>query len=318
MFKKFLDNLIVVIMASVLFFIFNSSTSANELTFAQVSDVHYSRDKINTSYRLNKESCNLLNDTILQINSNKKINFTIFTGDMINKSRKEDLFEFIEIANELKKPWYVAIGNHDINIGGYLSKTKYMEILAKRNKTLAKSKKTYYSFIPKKGFKAIILDTIISTRITANGEIDKEQLEWLDSELEKSKNDIILIFMHVPVIEPFASQSHKLLNANEVLNILEKYKNPIAIFSGHYHTTKIIPKGNMIFVNTPSLVSYPNAFRIIKVTNTPKSVIFDIKFKETNLKDIQQLAKMMVFSSDLYYGKENDRNFTYKIIKKED
>ena len=106
MFKKFLDNLIVVIMASVLFFIFNSSTSANELTFAQVSDVHYSRDKINTSYRLNKESCNLLNDTILQINSNKKINFTIFTGDMINKSRKEDLFEFIEIANlniEIKK-----------------------------------------------------------------------------------------------------------------------------------------------------------------------------------------------------------------------
>ena len=121
--------------------------------------------------------------------------------------------------------------------------------------------------------------------------------------------------MHTPIIEPFSSPTHRLLNDNEALTILKKYKNPIAIFSGHYHATKIIPKGNLLFVSTPSLVTFPNAFRIIKVTNHKNNVIFDIKLKETNLKEVQTLARMMVMQTDLHYGKEADRNFIYKIEK---
>lgn len=315
MIKKFIDNLIVVILAGIFFFIFNASTSANELTFAQISDAHYSSDKVNTSYRLNAESKKLLEDAISQVNLTPNIKFVVFTGDMVNKSRKDDLLQFIDIANTLNKPWYAVFGNHDINIGGYLSKAKYSEILAEKNTTLTKIQKSYYSFVPQKGYKVIILDSIIDTKITANGEIDKEQLKWLDNELEKSKKDIVLIFTHVPIVEPFSSPGHKLLNDKEVLEILSKYKNPIAVFQGHYHTTKIIPKSNLLFVSTPSLVSYPNAFRIIKIKNNKNNVIFDIKFKETNLKDIQQIAKMMVFSADLYYGKDTDRDFVYKIQK---
>ena len=52
--------------------------------------------------------------------------------------------------------------------------------------------------------------------------------------------------MHVPVLQPIESPGHKLLNDKEVLNILTKYKNPIGVFSGHYHTTKIIPKSNLL------------------------------------------------------------------------
>lgn len=315
MIKKIFDNLIVIFLAGLFFLLFNASISANELTFAQISDAHYSPDKVNTTYRLNAESKKLLEDAISQVNSTPNIKFVIFTGDMINKARKEDLFQFIDIANTLKKPWYAVFGNHDINIGGYLTKSKYCEILAERNKTLSKIQKPYYSFVPQKGYKVIILDTIIDTRITTNGEIDQKQLKWLETELEKSKNDVVLIFTHVPIVEPLSSKGHKLLNDKEVLEILNKNKNPIAIFQGHYHTTKIIPKGNLLFVSTPSLVSYPNAFRIIKVKNNKNSVVFDIKLKETNLKDIQQIAKMMLFSSDLYYGKDTDRNFVYKIQK---
>ena len=315
MIKKFLDSLFVIILATIFFIIFNASTSANELNFAQISDAHYSPDKVNTSYRLNAESGKLLKDAIEQINSNNSLEFVVFTGDMINKARKEDLLQFIDIANTINKPWYVAFGNHDINIGGYLTKSKYSEILAQKNKTLSKIQKPYYSFTPKKGYKAIILDTIIDTKITANGEIDSTQLKWLDEEIKNSPKDIILIFTHVPIVEPFSSSGHKLINDKEVIEVLQKYKNPIAVFSGHYHTTKIIPKDNILFVSTPSLVSYPNAFRTIKITNNKKNVTFNIKLNETNLKDIQKLAKMMVFSSDQYYGENNDIDFVYTIKK---
>jgi 3',5'-cyclic AMP phosphodiesterase CpdA len=313
--KRLFDNIFVIFLAGVFFFVFNSVSSASELTFAQISDAHYTLIKANTSYRLNAESENLLIDAINQINMTPDINFVMFSGDMINRARKEELYSFIDIANTLKYPWYAIFGNHDINIGGYLSKKKCSQILSENNPTLKDYNKPYYSFVPKKGFKVIALDTVIDTKITTNGEIDKEQLKWLDKELSKSKNDVVLIFMHVPAVEPFSSSSHKLLNDDEFLNILSKYKNPIGVFSGHYHATKIIPRGNIIFVSTPSLVSYPNSFRIVKVKNNRNNVIFDIKFKETSLKDAQQLAKMLVMQSSMYYGEDDDRDFVYKINK---
>ena len=95
--------------------------------------------------------------------------------------------------------------------------------------------------------------------------------------------------------------------------ILEKYKNPIGVFTGHYHTTKIVQKENLLFVTSPALVSYPNAFRIVSVVNHKKKTVFEITFKETNLKSLQRKAKLMVFSSKLYYGDTKDRTYTYEI-----
>lgn len=314
--KGLFDNIFVVFVAVALFFAITSSSSADELSFAQISDAHYSPDKVNTSYRLNAESKPLLEDAITQINLTPHVDFVVFTGDMINKPRKNDLLDFIKIANTLKKPWYAAFGNHDISIGGYLSKKKYTQILGENNKTLSKIKKPYYSFSPKRGYKVIILDTIIDDRITANGEIDSEQVKWLDKELSRSQKDVVLIFCHVPIIEPFKSSGHKLNNDEEVLKILSKYKNPIGVFSGHYHTTRIIQKDNILFVSTPSLVSYPNAFRIVKVLKHRDKVVFDVSFKETNLKNVQQTAKLMVFSASKYYGEDDDRNLKYTVKRK--
>ena len=42
--------------------------------------------------------------------------------------------------------------------------------------------------------------------------------------------------------------------------ILNKYKNPIAVFQGHYHGAKITQRDNILYVSCPALVSYPNAF----------------------------------------------------------
>ena len=121
--------------------------------------------------------------------------------------------------------------------------------------------------------------------------------------------------MHVPVIEPYNSPNHRLLDADKMEEILNKYKNPIAVFQGHYHGAKITQRGNILFVSCPALVSYPNAFRMITVTNYRTKVVFDIQNKETRLKDIQKLAKLLVFGSTIYTGEEKDQNGTF-VIKK--
>lgn len=314
--KELINGISVILLAGVMFLGLKVySASGNNLTFAQISDVHYSSAKTNTSYRLTAESGELLQDAISQVNETPDIDFVMFSGDMVNTPYQKELMSFISYANQLNVPWYATLGNHDICVGGFLSKKIYWDILNSHNKNFNFSK-TYYSFVPKKGYKVIGLDPIIDTRITANGEIDPEQLKWLDKQLSKSKNDVVLIFIHNPLIEPFHSESHRLLNADEVLKVITKYKNPIAVFSGHYHTTKITQMKNVLHVSTPSLVSYPNAFRIVKINKQKNKVVFDISFKETRFKDVQKRAKMMAFGSKTYYGAETDRSGTYVIEKK--
>lgn len=288
--------------------------SAASLKFVQLSDVHFAISEANTTFKMTGESPKLLNDAISQINDMSGINFVMFTGDQINTPYEKELQAFLPYAEKLNVPWYITFGNHDRCVGGFLTKELYLDIVGSHNENF-KFKKPYYSFVPQKGFKAIVLDTIITEKLTSNGRISAEQLAWLDKELENSKKDVVLIFMHVPIVEPFPSSGHRLLNAGEVQAVIEKYKNPIAVFQGHYHASKITQRGNVLYVSSPALVSYPNAFRVVSVSNLWRKVVFDIKTVETREKTVQKLAKLLVFGATVYTGNEKDQNGVYEIRK---
>lgn len=288
--------------------------SDSSLKFVQLSDVHFASNGQNTTFKMTGESPKLLQDAVNQVNEMSGVNFVMFTGDQINTPYEKELEAFMPYAEKLNVPWYITIGNHDRCVGGFLNKKLYLDIVRAHNENF-KFEKPYYSFVPQKGYKVIVLDTIPMDRLTSNGEIPKEELTWLDEQLEKSQKDTVLIFMHVPIVEPFPSSSHKLLNAGEVQATIEKYKNPIGVFQGHYHASKITQRGNVLYVSSPALVSYPNAFRVVTVSNTWHKVIFDVKTVETREKTVQKLAKLLVFGSNVYSGDAKDQNGVYEIKK---
>ena len=305
---------ISILLAGAMLFGLQSYSTTNSLKFAQVSDVHFYTGTNNTTFKMIGRSPELLDDAIEQINETPNVAFTMFTGDLIDKSFEKELSAFLPHTEKLNTKWYFAFGNHDTMIGGYLTPEVYIQTVKKYNPNFTFDK-SYYSFVPQKGYKVIVLDTIIRDRLTSNGFIDKEQLSWLDSELDASKKDTVLIFMHVPVIEPYSSPNHRLLNSDEVQEVLNKYKNPILVFQGHYHGAKITQRDNILYVSCPALVSYPDAFRMVTVTNYRNKTTVNIENKETRRKDIQKLAKLLIFSASVYEGEEKDQNAMITIKK---
>ena len=290
---------------------------SSNLRFAQISDAHYSTFEKDTSFKILNESGKLLDDAIMQVNNTPNLDFVMFTGDMVNQPQEDQLLSFIKHANLLCFPWYVVLGNHDISHGGRLSKKMYLDILNGHSSNYCYTC-PYYSFTPKKGYKVIGLDTIIDYEMTSQGEVSEEQLKWLKKELNHSKGDIVIIFTHVPLIEPFPSDNHKLRNSYDVKLLLKKYDIPIIVCSGHYHATKIFQEDNVLYINTPSLVSYPNAFRVINLSPRRNKILVDVYLKETNLKTLQSKAKAKGIGVNLLYGSEADRTNTFELPRKRD
>ena len=288
----------------------------NNLRIAQVSDAHFSSFEGNTSYKFLKKSGELLDDVIFQINTSGPYDFVMFTGDLVNYPKISEIQKFTSHVNNLIYPWYAIAGNHDISIDGPLTKDKFMATLAQANDNMNQIN-IYYAFTPKKGFRVICLDSIIDYKLTANGEISNEEFIWLKEELDEHEKDTIIICTHVPIIEPYSSSNHKMLNEYEVRKLLKTHKNPLIVLQGHYHCVKIRQDENMLVITSPSLVTYPNAFRVININSNKNRTLVDVYLKETNLKDIQTRSKLRLMGTEKLYGEECDRNASFELGRKD-
>lgn len=312
-FQKF-TNFVLTIVIAILISSQVCTAANNNLRFAQVSDVHFSSFEENTSYKFLKKSPELLDDAIFQLNTSKPYEFVIFTGDLINVPKTSELDKFLKHIEKLETKWYAINGNHDIAFEGALTKSVFREKLHSANHRIPNDK-SFYAFTPKRGFRVICLDSIINYKLTSNGEIGTEQFEWLKNEIKNHPNDVIIICTHVPIYEPFNSPNHKMNNEYDLQRMLKGFNNVIVVLQGHYHCTKAIQKENVVYISSPSLVTFPNAFRVININSNKNRVVIDVFLKETNLKEIQTRSRMRVLSSNLLYGDENDRNTSFEIKK---
>ena len=313
--NKFLKKFFIFVLLFCLFFGLEPEVLAAKLKFVQVSDVHFSTVREDTSYKLLARSRELLEDAVKQINEMKNVDFVMFTGDLIDQPNVESFEEVMPYVNKLNAPWYFTLGNHDTTDNGEMTKSKIISLLLANNPNL-NINSLYYSFTPKKGFKVIVLDSVIDEKSVSTGVLTQDQLKFVDFTLKKSKKDVVLIFMHHPLFQPFRVDNHKLTNDKEFYALLEKYNMPIAVFSGHYHMTKIIRHGNILSVSTPALITYPNAFRAVIISNNRKEAVFNFLFYETGLKELQKKTKFIAYQKDRLTGKPNDRTCTIVIDKK--
>ena len=292
-------------------------TNAKELKIVQLSDIHYDSVLINIDSRMYGESRELFQAAIDDINSLKDIDAIVSSGDNINRPSKKDFFNFLKTSKQLKVPFYIAIGNHDVGLLGNSTKRFYINTMKKHYPHIKpEGKNTYYITDSIKGYKFIFLDGVIDAQLSAHGFFPKEQLVWLDNKLKTNENYKIIIVQHHPVVPPFEGGTHDVVNSDEYLEIIDKYDNVVAVLSGHYHCVKATIRNNVLHAAAPSLVQYPNAYRLMTFKDEDTCIVVTSEFRETSLNAIQNTRTERILRIlDVYSRMEEDKNFTYKLCK---
>lgn len=303
---------------AILFFLFAQlPTFASSVKFAHISDLHYQSNILRTS--VNYYALPLIDSVADEINSDKDVEFTLITGDAINKRRySEAKFIFSHFNEIFNKPWYYVLGNHD-TAGKIIFKWKLINLLKRINSFFKNINMDYYVFKPKSDMVFIGINSNYSFSKTAVGHISKKQLKFINNTIRKASNgDVIVIFMHHTLIDlPFGRENHYIKNAQELKEILHKYSNPILLLGGHYHTCKIEHEGNIINVETPSLATFPLAYRVIDINNSTDKATFNFSYKEINSGLLQYiLSKINANNVNLNDFDESDKNIRIEILKK--
>ncbi len=263
---KFINKIIFIFLATIV--LTGQKIYSQEIKFVQITDTHFASTKEDYTQREVENSKSVLEKTIQDINSISNVDFIIFTGDNIDQAKEVDLKKFLTIANKLKRPYYVVIGNHEVFKSQNLNKKEYMKVVRKYSKS-CKPKNANYVF-KKKGIVFLVVDGAKEIIPGPAGYYKKDTLKWLDKKLTKYHNSKVVIFQHFPIEEPYYNRTHRTYNKEDYQKILAKHFNVIAIFSGHYHANAEKMVNGVYHVNTPALVENPHNYKVIEINTKDK------------------------------------------------
>ena len=210
----------------------------------------------------NENSVKNFEKLISRINSEKNVSFTVFTGNNIAKPDRQNLKCFLKKANRLKMPYYVVLGQKDVNKKKLLGKADYMKLVRKKNWAHKKFKTPNYVFV-KKGLVFIVADGSKEVIPISSGYYRPEVLEWIDKKLDKYKNKNVVILQHYPLVPPCEKEDSYTFKAENYLQMLSGHKNVKAVISGHFGTNKEQEVDGVMHISTANAPAY----RIIDVTD---------------------------------------------------
>lgn len=192
---------------------------------------------------------------IEKINNEKNIEFIVFTGNNIAKPDKILLQEFLLCAKNLKRPYYIVLGQKDVNKKKNLGKEDYLKIVRKNNFTMKRFLSPNYTFT-KKNMAFIVADGSKEFLPTPIGYYREDVLLWLDDQLDKYHDKNVVIIQHYPIVPPIQKETHYTYKADEYLQLLSEHKNVKAIVAGHFNVNKESQIGDILHISTKNAPTY--------------------------------------------------------------
>jgi alkaline phosphatase len=252
----------------------SAAENAGKIRFGLVTDPHFGRIDSNGS-RYYVQSIDKLNDAIRVFNENK-VDFVIELGDFKDMA-KDNIPKTLAFLDEIEQTYrqfrgdvYHVLGNHDMDC---LSKTEFLEHTKNSGKA---NGKTCYSFV-KKGIKFIALDANYNEDGSdydrgnfnwTNAYIPESEKRWLENELT-CKQPVVL-FIH-QLLDDFSDvpKSVCINNAADIVAIIERKNNVLAVFQGHHHVGHYSFRNGTHYFTLKGMIegSYPenNSFAIVEI-----------------------------------------------------
>lgn len=229
-----------------LFFTLNS-VFAVDMRIVQVDGMLYSEADKNSAIRLEK--------FVQDVNKLQNIDFVVFTGNNISKPNKTNLESFLVKVKKLKVPYYLVLGNKDVNKQKGLSKKQYTECLQKKVRLYKKIASPNYTFI-KKGIVFIVVDGSKEVIPSSMGYYKSNVLDWLNEQLILYKDKKVVILQHFPIVPPAKRESHYTFNADEYLELLSQHGNVKAVISGHFNSNNEKVCNGVLHISTANAPQY--------------------------------------------------------------
>jgi len=241
--NKIINTLLIILL--VLSTIISAQEQKGNFNIVVLSDVHISNDQSKDKR---------LHDLIEKINSEEipNVKFVVVTGDFVSavysagKERIDEnsrLVKGISIMNNLKVPYYIALGNHDYKIDNDRDSDTYFpesEILEMEKLWMDVTGLDKYFVVEESGWNFIFLNSMRGRYL--HRAFDDKQMTWFENVLKKEKPAVL--FFHHPIetdnLPKIFSKGHKDLitpeNEPEFFELVNKHKKNIkGIFFGHVH-----------------------------------------------------------------------------------
>ncbi|MCM8770023.1 MAG: metallophosphoesterase, partial [Candidatus Omnitrophica bacterium] len=229
-----------------------------ELTFVLSGDPQFD-DLTLEKYKGRFSAVETMNKALVEEINRLKPAIAFVAGDLTNKHTPTEWQLFREIYGKLTIPAYFVPGNHDRLAAKELlgsGKLKDLEETEKKNWEFVESTiKTYsgpltlyqyftkefpsagkpYYTVEKAGCVFICLDS--SAMDQESGGLGREQLTWLEKELERTKNARhVFVISHYPVFQSFGNTGLPAYQEerDKVLSLLKKYR-VAGFLCGHRH-----------------------------------------------------------------------------------
>jgi len=289
----------------------NIFAQADTLKILHITDLHvifnqagYHPDMIESrKLKQYDQGENRLRQFLQEVPEKTNSDLVIGTGDLVDFFEAEtadikmmDLQaeQFSRLLSDYRIPVLLTLGNHDLFTFYWRdSKLAHTQNFSGRARA-AWTKNfdcfkngTYYSKIfnvDRTTYRLIFLDDSFYQFLPEDKfevpYIDKAQLYWLNDQLNESDNDVEIILMHIPLMDPATHPKH----SKELYSALAKHPSTKLILSGHHHKNLVIvfpsaDNNELTQVQTGSLVQDTESWRLIRLTENNILVSFPGKTK---------------------------------------
>ena len=292
----------------------------------------------NSKSMLTYEADGILDEFFRRV-ENSSAEFLLIPGDM-----SEDGFweEHLAIAEKLRdfqkrtgKTVFLIPGNHDIRTHASKSRldlSDFLEVYADIgfDKALARHEgSASYTAELNDDYRLLAIDACVYRQDSS--EISDELYAWIEAQLQQAKADgkRTVAMVHHNVLKHFELESvggtQLCLDRNKEIAQLLADNGVKYVLTGHEHandiSTAVSSKGNRIFdIETCSLITYPNAYRIIDFSNDSVDIKTDFidKIDTSLLPDGFSEQQLNAISTDFPayshgYFRAGLKSFTYYI-----